>query len=54
MLDYFGNEIIEFHPRYKPLPPGYKIVQLDSGQRCAFAHYAASLTPTPKSSKNEP
>ena len=31
MQDAFGNEIIEFHPRYKKLPPGYTIVQLDSG-----------------------
>jgi hypothetical protein len=31
MQDDFGNDIVEFHRRYKPLPPGYKIVQLDSG-----------------------
>ena len=25
------NEDVQFPKRYKPLPPGYKIVQLDSG-----------------------
>ena len=36
---------VKFPRHFKPLPPGYRIVQLDSDRywvrRCAFAHFEA-------------